>query len=729
MNGLGGHLVGFKQHLRAAVAPGEAAYLVSARGVTALRGRPIEKLAPLLDGSRTFGAIVREAAPELRADEVGALLGRLAEAEVLAIRDVDCDTTVAPDVAYWEMAGLDGAAAVRAVARTPVELVVVGRVDDDPLRAALSGSGLRLAEDGPDADPAGLCVVLCEDYLDPALAAVDRQRRADGRPWLLARISGPEPWIGPFFQAGADACWSCLAYRLAELRRPEQRVREILAGEHRLPEASLGAALAVASQLVVLEAAKWLAGVREPNQHAVYTLDTITLSGRHHPAVRRPQCPDCGDPALVARQARRPVRLQPRPKAGDGHRSSSDEEVFDRYRHLVDPVVGLVKKIIEEEQAGGLYRSIAPGYALIRGDTPDAPQSLVPMYSGGKGTNALAAWLGSLGEAVERHSACRQGDEYATRARYRDLGARAVHPDAVQLYDERQFADRDRWNRRYGAAHWICEPFDEDRVREWTPVWSLTAQCPRLVPTALLYFHHGGPEACSQVCADSNGNAAGASLEDAIMRGFLELVERDAVALWWYNRAPRPPVDLDAFADGWVDRTRRAAREAGRQVWALDLTTDLGIPVFAAFSAAVGGAEPRPRFGFGAHLDARAALHGAFAELGQAAAPTRLGLEPHLVPAPAPARGPDAYPYTPRSDLRDEVFDAVALLRRHGLELLVLDQTRPDVGMPVVKVLVPGLRPMRARFGAGRLFDVPVAQGWLAEPTAYDRLNPVPLPL
>jgi ribosomal protein S12 methylthiotransferase accessory factor len=45
-----------------------------------------------------------------------------------------------------------------------------------------------------------------------------------------------------------------------------------------------------------------------------------------------------------------------------------------------------------------------------------------------------------------------------------------------------------------------------------------------------------------QFCrADSNGNAAGNTLEEAtILQGFVELIERDSVALWWYNRLRRP---------------------------------------------------------------------------------------------------------------------------------------------------------------------------------------------
>ena len=58
------------------------------------------------------------------------------------------------------------------------------------------------------------------------------------------------------------------------------------------------------------------------------------------------------------------------------------------------------------------------------------------------------------------------------------------------------------------------------------------------------------------VSADSNGNAAGSSIEDAVLQGALELIERDAVALWWYNRSRLPAVDLDSFNDPWIEELR-----------------------------------------------------------------------------------------------------------------------------------------------------------------------------
>jgi ribosomal protein S12 methylthiotransferase accessory factor len=62
-----------------------------------------------------------------------------------------------------------------------------------------------------------------------------------------------------------------------------------------------------------------------------------------------------------------------------------------------------------------------------------------------------------------------------------------------------------------------------------------------------------------------------------------------------------------------------------------------------------------------------------------------------------------------------------------GLEMLILDQTRPEIGLPVAKVIVPGLRHFWTRFAPGRLYDVPVQLGWLPRPLTEEELNPIPM--
>jgi ribosomal protein S12 methylthiotransferase accessory factor len=752
-----GRLVGFKRHLRSKVIPGEAAYLLSPLGVTALQGDCIEVLAPLLDGSRTLAGVVRDATPAMTAAQVGRVIGQLFEADLLAFRD-NTHSGRPQDVAaeaYWDLAGLDGPLAAQALAATPVRLLAVGEVDLAGAREACRASALTTVEDEPCAAGA-FALVLCDDYLAPELAAIDAAQRAAGQPWLLAKPCGPQPWIGPVFQPGSGPCWYCLAKRLGDHRRCELPLSraEAAGAPVRCPEASISAARSVAIQFAVLETAKWLAGMRQDEQNTVYALDTMTLRGTRHTVVRRPQCPECGDPRMMADLARRPIRLRSRPKAADpggGHRALSAAAMLAGFQHLISPVTGITKSVEPAAGAPDFLNCYVSGPNLaVRARSLAGLRAGIRSQSSGKGVTPLEAQVGALCEAAERYSAVRHGDELTIRASYRSLGGEAVHPDACQLFHERQLRDRRRWNATHSAFQFVCEPFDEEALHEWTPVWSLTERRHRLLPTELLFFTLGRDRS-RQLAANSNGNAAGSSLEDAIAQGFLELVERDAVALWWYNRTRQPALDLASFDEPWIRQLCSQYERFGRTVWALDLTSDLGIPVVAALSRQAGAPGGRIVFGFGAHFDPRVALRRALTEMGQlfGAAMCRettgngrvvdADLEgwwslcarqnPEYVcpDQDTPAITADDYDYRPTADLLDDVEAIVSLTRSRGLDLLVLDQTRPDLGIPVVKVIVPGLRHFWARFAPGRLYDVPVALRRLTEPTPYDQLNPTPL--
>lgn len=76
-----------------------------------------------------------------------------------------------------------------------------------------------------------------------------------------------------------------------------------------------------------------------------------------------------------------------------------------------------------------------------------------------------------------------------------------------------------------------------------------------------------------------NGHAAGNCLEEAILQGLLELVERDAVGIWWYNRVPRSEVALETFEQPYFLELAAHYRDLGYHLWVLDVTNDVGIPV------------------------------------------------------------------------------------------------------------------------------------------------------
>jgi len=350
----------------------------------------------------------------------------------------------------------------------------------------------------------------------------------------------------------------------------------------------------------------------------------------------------------------------------------------------------------------------------------------------------------ALGEAVERYSGWFDGDEPRIRASLRRLGEQAIHPNRCMLFSERQYRDREALQGGPWGLDRVPRPFEVDAEEEWTPVWSFSRREVRYLPTGMLYFRYhtlGDPT----TTADSNGNAAGTTLEEAILQGFLELVERDATAIWWYHRLKRPAVDLATLIPEWTSLQSEYAR-LEREVWGLDLTHDLGIPVVAAVSRRIGAQSESLVLGLGAHLDPRIAASRAVGEMHQmlvtveedgGESRAREGFGRWLREATLkshPYLGPD--PYLPPSrltgpgdapvDLAEAVRWCQQRVEQLGLEFLVLDLTRPDVEIPVAKVVVPGLRHFRARYAPGRLYDVPVQLGWQDSPLTEASLNPTP---
>jgi ribosomal protein S12 methylthiotransferase accessory factor len=103
----------------------------------------------------------------------------------------------------------------------------------------------------------------------------------------------------------------------------------------------------------------------------------------------------------------------------------------------------------------------------------------------------------------------------------------------------------------------------------------------------------------------------------------------------------------------------------------------------------------------------------------------RLRDHPYLTPTGASIIRPDANTDFGQLDTREQVKACVRLAERAGLDFLVVDQTRPDIEAPVVRVIVPGLRHFYRRFGPGRLYDVPVKLGLRDRPLAEHELNPL----
>lgn len=759
--------------------PGDGVFITSERGAsTRLHGTAVSAALPLLDGTLSRAQVV---------DRLGAVLGaraasRAVEALLNSGHVIEADPAIdTARAGYFEQLGFDADDAVRRLDAATLDVLALGRATELDIDAALRGSGLhykRHRELREVPESASFLLVITDDYQRAELRTINREALRRDLPWMPMRPYGESAWFGPMVTPGETACFECLHVRLhsKNLSQSYFRQRGVLRGDP-VPTAlglvsGTAAALALAAHAVAVRLARPTEVSEEDARRAgdVTTLDLGTLRSVRHRLDPRPQCAVCGDSALQTDRMAAPVHLESRPAVttGDGgHRAMSPEDFTARYRHVVSPVTGPVSHLTEMPRHGEdlFVYTAGQNFAVPLRGLADLRAGLRSL-SCGKGKSRAQAEASALGEAIERYSGLFHGDEPRVLARWSELGPdRALHPDALHNFSEAQFRERDDWNARPSHFHWVGDQLDPDAQIEWTPVYSLTRERHILAPTSALFYAYQPDTSAYQpetsahqpaaspfnASSNSNGCAAGSSLEDAVLQGFMELVERDATAIWWYNRLRKRRIDLDSFDDPYISVWQEQYSRLGREAWVLDITTDLGIPTVVAVSRRTDKPAQDILFALGSHFDLGIAVGRALSEMNQFLSPladmpsdgsgryrfddvaqvqfwktATLDDNPFLAPDDSlkPVRSGD---YEDRStgDLAADVRIAQRIVEAAGMEILVLDQTRVDIGLPVVRVIVPGLRHFWPRYAPGRLYDVPVRMGWLDSPTPEDELNPI----
>lgn len=254
----------------------------------------------------------------------------------------------------------------------------------------------------------------------------------------------------------------------------------------------------------------------------------------------------------------------------------------------------------------------------------------------------------------------------------------------------------------------------------WTEAKNINTGEPAWVPFELVHtnFSLPLPAGSGSFMMSSNGLASGNHVVEATVHGICELVERDANALWFAGtariRAERR-IDL-ATVDDPDCRTVLdlfAAADIAVAVW--DTTSDVGL---ASFRCLVVDRQPnifRHLYavdGSGCHPAREIALLRALTEAAQcrltyisgarddggreffervrnpdAVARARREVEA----APATRRFGDA-PTRITADCADDLHWACERLAAVGIDqVVVVDLTKPDIGVPVVRVIIPGL--------------------------------------
>jgi bacteriocin biosynthesis cyclodehydratase domain-containing protein len=732
---------------------GEGIFLLSERNAALLSDPIYTELAPLLEGNHTIDEIVNQLQDRLPAAYIYYALNQLKNQGYLTNKDELLPSSLQ---IFCDQLNISEEIACDLLQTTKVSVRAIGSISASQLIETLKLHQIQVSED------ADLEIVLCDDYRQLDLAALNQAALKRSRPWLLVKPVGTIIWLGPLFYPEKTGCWECLAQRLRCNRPIEGYLQRRTHDTAPLtpPLAKIPSVLQTALGMTATEVLKWIVQNRENKrlEGVLITHDTLSLETQSHILTKRPQCPVCGVSKSQNRAKPIPLILGSRKKtfiAEGGHRCSSPEATLSKYQHHISPITGVIRELQKlPDRLDGFHNYVAKHHFVSMFDDLRTLVQNIGGRSGGKGKTDIQARVSGLGEAIERYSGVFQGDEIRIKSSYQQLNDRAIHPNACMNFSQSQYSDRQNWNTSCQSfSQRVPEPFDETNEIEWTPIWSLTQQEFKYLPTAYCYF--GYPKPAKPDCwADTNGCAAGNTLEEAILQGFMELVERDSVALWWYNRIQKPAVDIDSFDDPYFRSLQQSYQSIHRDLWVLDITSDLNIPTFVAVSKCCDRDSEDILLGFGSHFDAKLAVGRALTEINQilgvvlptnangktqyasSAEPSALNWwqtatvqnQPYLLPDKSSrAKVYSDYDQEWSDDLLEDIKRCQQIVEQKGMEILVLDQTRPDIGLKVVKVIVPGMRHFWKRLGVGRLYDVPVQMGWLNEPISEKNLNPIPM--
>ncbi|MFG2097502.1 YcaO-like family protein [Streptomyces sp. NPDC048612] len=450
---------------------------------------------------------------------------------------------------------------------------------------------------------------------------------------------------------------------------------------------------------------------------------------------------------------------------------------------LADAGLPLIERVVLDRPRAAAVPSCVSYSARLSADSALVPAVVDTATGGAALGDHDRARRAAVGEAVERYCANLVPDTLpvASYAELSRVGRAAVDPREFALYSPAQYARR-------GFPFVAMAP---GLPVAWASGHDLHDGSPVLVPASLTYvnYYRGArraePPAHYPVLA---GTAAGDTPEEAQLAALLEVLERDAVTLWWLSGAPAAalfPGGDDALATALGE-----AASAGLRVTFLRIPSTFDITVAGAFIE--DGARRLVAFGSACRPTTTAAAAKALTEaIGMhetglellergsgfwtAVRAGRLGRRPYR-----PHRHDRAYLDDFRPDWHDvndvrlhlQVYldprmqdarldrlraprtggrptapqhgpgpaaarldDYVRLLAAQGLRAVTVDLTPPQVraaGLYVARVMVPGLTgnaPAAFPFlGGRRLHHEPLARGWVPRPPREGDLVLDPLP-
>ena len=369
------------------------------------------------------------------------------------------------------------------------------------------------------------------------------------------------------------------------------------------------------------------------------------------------------------------------------HRICAPEATVERLQPLLREM-----GITRVANVTGLDRTGIPVVMVCR------PNARSVTVSQGKGLTLAAAKASGIMEALEVWHAERIVKPLKLAA-YEEI--RSEHPVADVIKLPRASASR----------------FTAQLPLLWIEGQDLLSRAPCWLPLELVSTNYTLPLPPGSGCfqANTNGLASGNHWLEAMCHGLCEVVERDATTLWKHlsagaqaGRTLDPSSIDDPACREVIDRFDAAQLDL--RIW--DTTTDLGIASFVCLLMGRSGDNADPEFGAGCHPVRTVALLRALTEAAQARNTYIVGArddypahayEPgfrrrrmlfcrKLAAASKPRRTFAHVPSFESTSVQADLDWMLARLRSAGIDQVIgVDLTRDSIGMPVARVVVPGL--------------------------------------
>ncbi|MFD6439982.1 TOMM precursor leader peptide-binding protein [Peribacillus sp. NPDC060186] len=582
--------------------------------------------------------------------------------------------------------------------------------------------------------------------------------RPKGIPWLRGFVAFGEGMVGPLVRPGTTGCSQCADLRRLMAGRDRKEMWEIRLqlqenGGIQRDVAASRIGLLQMSHLIGAEVQRVMKGDQAHSEERVALINLKTMNTSWHSFLPDPLCEVCSELPDDSPAAAR-ILLQPSPKVNpESYRSRSMDDLGKiLVKDYLDNRMGFLNnKMID----------LVPPFADVSVN--------LPLFIGDEGvagrTNSYAiSEMTAILEGLERYCGIEpRGKRTVIHDSYRNLKDQALDPRKIGVHSKEHYQQPD----------FPFKPFNPDRSINWVWGYSFLQERSILVPELLAYYSVGCGEGF--VYETSNGCALGGSLEEAILYGIFEVVERDSFLMTWYAQLPLPRLDPNSANDEelqlMIDRARAVA---GYDIYLYNSTMEHGIPSVWAL------AKNKKQKGLniicaaGAHLDPIRAVKSAVHELagmmltldekfeenqeecermfqdsslvqqmddhgmlfGLPQTEERLQF---LLDDNRPLRTFDEEfkGKAKHSDLTDDLQDILQEFRRLNLDVIVVDQTTPEIkrnGLHCVKVLIPGMLPMTFGHhltrvtGLERVLRVPVELGYAKQPLKLEQLNPHPHP-